>query len=157
VVSHFHYSPYGVETVFGSEDGDSTFVARGDFGELMILGFRMYDPVVGRFLSPDPVLQRINQYSYTLGNPVWFSDPDGRASATLKLAVLGLVLAVIAGSAAAYTIGIIIGSLIVLKSILDQENQCNCEGPETIVIIIDHPIGSSDFMGLGFGGINLAL
>ena len=34
----------------------------------------------GRFLSQDPVFQEINQYSYTLGNPVWWGDPDGEMS-----------------------------------------------------------------------------
>jgi len=43
----------------------------------MVLGARMYDPAIGRFLSPDPILQVLNQYSYAFGNPVWFSDPDG--------------------------------------------------------------------------------
>jgi hypothetical protein len=33
---------------------------------------------VGRFLSPDPILQVVNQYAYALGNPVLFQDPDGR-------------------------------------------------------------------------------
>jgi hypothetical protein len=44
---------------------------------------RLYDPVVGRFLSPDPyvqapdVLQNFNRYSYCLNNPLVFTDPSG--------------------------------------------------------------------------------
>jgi hypothetical protein len=44
---------------------------------------RMYDPTIGRFLSPDPVLQfpnytqGLNPYSYALNNPLRFVDPDG--------------------------------------------------------------------------------
>jgi RHS repeat-associated protein len=53
------------------------FAGQIQIGELMMLGARIYDPAVGRFLSPDPVLQLINQYAYALGNPVWFSDPYG--------------------------------------------------------------------------------
>ncbi|KOH47170.1 RHS repeat-associated core domain-containing protein [Sunxiuqinia dokdonensis] len=44
---------------------------------------RMYDPVVGRFLSPDPFIQApdftqsFNRYSYCLNNPLKYSDPSG--------------------------------------------------------------------------------
>jgi len=44
---------------------------------------RMYDPLVGRFLSPDPYVQVLdfsqsfNRYSYCLNNPLIYTDPDG--------------------------------------------------------------------------------
>ncbi len=44
---------------------------------------RLYDPVVGRFLSPDPYVQapdmsqNFNRYSYALNNPLRFTDPNG--------------------------------------------------------------------------------
>ncbi|MEU5986250.1 ricin-type beta-trefoil lectin domain protein, partial [Streptomyces sp. NPDC047434] len=46
------------------------------------LGERLYDPVVGRFLSADPVLDlndplQSNGYTYAHNNPVTFSDPSG--------------------------------------------------------------------------------
>lgn len=43
---------------------------------------RLYDPVIGRFFSPDPFVQapdftqNYNRYSYCLNNPVMFSDTD---------------------------------------------------------------------------------
>ena len=43
---------------------------------------RFYDPVIGRFFSPDPFVQapdftqNYNRYSYCLNNPVMFSDTD---------------------------------------------------------------------------------
>jgi RHS repeat-associated protein len=80
IVNHYRYHPYGVDAVLGSGGNEVTFVGRSEIGPLMLLGARMYDPVVGRFISPDPVFSLLNQYSYTLGNPVWFSDPDGRQS-----------------------------------------------------------------------------
>ncbi|WP_018566667.1 ricin-type beta-trefoil lectin domain protein [Streptomyces sp. PsTaAH-124] len=48
------------------------------------LGARLYDPVVGRFLSADPVVdlndvQQSNGYAYAHNNPVTFSDPTGMA------------------------------------------------------------------------------
>lgn len=46
------------------------------------LGAREYDPVVGRFLSVDPIIdfgdpQQLNAYVYANNSPVTFSDPDG--------------------------------------------------------------------------------
>lgn len=44
---------------------------------------RLYDPVIGRFLSPDPQLQEpyssqnYNRYSYCLNNPLKYNDPNG--------------------------------------------------------------------------------
>lgn len=44
---------------------------------------RLYDPVVGRFLSADPVIQdpentqSYNRYSYCLNNPLKYIDPSG--------------------------------------------------------------------------------
>jgi RHS repeat-associated protein len=78
VRSHYQYDAYGLRRVRGSDDDPVRFAGRTQIGELMELGARIYDPVVGRFLSPDPVLQTVNQYAYTLGNPVWFADPSGR-------------------------------------------------------------------------------
>ncbi len=46
---------------------------------------RLYDPVVGRFLSPDPVVQApnftqsFNRYSYCLNNPLKYTDPSGKS------------------------------------------------------------------------------
>jgi hypothetical protein len=46
---------------------------------------RMYDPAVGRFLSPDPFVQApdfsqsFNRYSYGLNNPLKYTDPSGEA------------------------------------------------------------------------------
>jgi RHS repeat-associated protein len=80
VVAHYRYAPFGLDAVFGADDDPVRFAARPELGELMLLGERVYDPAVGRFLSPDPVFQLVNQFAYTLGNPVWFSDPDGRSS-----------------------------------------------------------------------------
>jgi RHS repeat-associated protein len=77
VVAHYRYAPFGLDAVFGADDDGVRFVARPEFGELMLLGARVYDPAAGRFLSPDPLFQIVNQFAYTLGNPVWFADPDG--------------------------------------------------------------------------------
>jgi RHS repeat-associated protein len=44
---------------------------------------RLYDPVIGRFLSADPYVQSplnpqsLNRYSYVLNNPLIYTDPTG--------------------------------------------------------------------------------
>jgi hypothetical protein len=46
---------------------------------------RYYDPMIGRFLSVDPVAASLgsnfNRYSYASNNPYKFVDPDGRQAA----------------------------------------------------------------------------
>ncbi|WP_406329888.1 polymorphic toxin-type HINT domain-containing protein [Streptomyces sp. NBC_00203] len=81
-----HYLP------FGAQNGTTSLPAgtdRGFLGKteddatgLSILGARMYDAKLGRFLSPDPLLtpydpQNLNAYSYSVNNPIAYSDPDG--------------------------------------------------------------------------------
>ncbi len=44
---------------------------------------RYYDPTIGRFISPDPIIQNnanpqfFNRYSYVLNNPLKYVDPTG--------------------------------------------------------------------------------
>ena len=51
--------------------------------KLINMNGRLYDPVVGRFLSPDPIVQSpdftqgFNRYSYALNNPLKYTDPSG--------------------------------------------------------------------------------
>ncbi len=53
-----------------------------DFGIVNMNG-RVYDPILGRFLSPDNYIQdpfnsqSYNRYSYCLNNPLIYSDPSG--------------------------------------------------------------------------------
>jgi RHS repeat-associated protein len=50
---------------------------------LINMNGRVYDPVLGRFLSPDPTvqfvadLQSFNRYSYVHNNPLSYTDPTG--------------------------------------------------------------------------------
>jgi len=80
------YDPWGVETVVR----DSICFHRGYGGHEMLNEFgiinmngRLYDPLLGRFLSPDNYVQELfntqnlNRYSYCLNNPVKYTDPDG--------------------------------------------------------------------------------
>jgi RHS repeat-associated protein len=78
VTLHRRFGPYGVDAALGEGDGTAAFAGGLDLGELVLVGERVLDPRAGRFLSPDPVLQVVNQYAYALANPVAFWDPDGR-------------------------------------------------------------------------------
>ena len=69
----------------GSSDwvGDHGFLDKpADATGLTAVGARMYDPVLGSFISVDPVMdlsdpQQWNAYVYSNNNPVTWSDPTG--------------------------------------------------------------------------------
>ena len=69
---------------------------------------RLYDPVLGRFLQADPIIQAPhnaqshNRYSYVLNNPLSFTDPSGFSAWTKwRKPVIGLVAGVLTGGLAA--------------------------------------------------------
>ncbi|MBW8331046.1 MAG: RHS repeat-associated core domain-containing protein [Prolixibacteraceae bacterium] len=57
---------------------------------LVNMNGRLYDPLVGRFLSVDPYIQdpgftqEYNRYSYCLNNPLRYTDPSGYKKAPVK-------------------------------------------------------------------------
>jgi len=59
---------------------------------------RLYDPLLGRFLSPDNNVQlpdfsqNFNRYSYALNNPLAYTDPDGEFIFSLFLPGIGTLL-----------------------------------------------------------------
>lgn len=80
----------------GSATVDTSNTTRGytdhehlDAVGLIHMNGRVYDPVIGRFLSPDIVIQfpefsqSYNRYSYVLNNPLSFNDPTGYETATI--------------------------------------------------------------------------
>ncbi len=46
--------------------------------DLYYYGARYYNSGWGRFISPDPVREYYNPYSYVKNNPIKYYDPDGR-------------------------------------------------------------------------------
>ncbi|MBD3314424.1 MAG: hypothetical protein GF344_01445 [Chitinivibrionales bacterium] len=69
-------------------------VGEGDFNAGIAayhFGARMYDPVVGGWLSADPVGQFWGSYAYAGGNPINAVDPDGAAS--VKISASGNAMA----------------------------------------------------------------
>jgi hypothetical protein len=71
---------------------------------------RMYDPILGRMLSPDPYVvdpnfsQDFNRYSYARNNPLVYTDPDGEFILTAAIIVGVVAGAYIGGSAANNTL-----------------------------------------------------
>ncbi len=71
-------------TLFGITT-DRGFTAHEHLDELALIHMngRVYDPLLGRFMTPDPFiqapsnLQSYNRYSYVLNNPLAYTDPSG--------------------------------------------------------------------------------
>lgn len=70
-----------------------------EFG-LINMNARLYDPVLGRFLSPDPYIQtpdnpaNFNRDAYCLNNPLKYSDESGEFAITTMLIVGGITAAI---------------------------------------------------------------
>jgi len=68
-----------------------------DHLNLIHMNGRMFDPVIGRFMSADPYVQdqtltqSFNRYSYTSNNPLSYVDPSGFGACSFVLEYLGLV------------------------------------------------------------------
>lgn len=83
---------------------------------------RMYDPVIGRFLSPDPIIQApdftqsLNRYAYCLNNPLSLIDPTGyswfsKNWKSITASIVGIAVSVVtAGSGSGLGIAIIAGA-----------------------------------------------
>jgi len=67
-----------------------------EFG-LINMNARLYDPVLGRMLSPDNYLanagytQDYNRYSYARNNPIKYTDPDGNSPSIAIGAAIGAI------------------------------------------------------------------
>lgn len=96
VVQELSYDAWGrlrdpeTQTVYSGTANIELFLGRGYTGHEHLVPFglinmnaRLYDPVLGRFLSPDPFVQEpfmsqnFNRFSYALNNPLCYVDEDG--------------------------------------------------------------------------------
>jgi len=94
------YFPFGTYRAFGIPTGTYdfdanfpdvfyTFTGQEEDDELGLYNFkaRLYDPVIGRFISADTIVpnpenpQSLNRYSYCLNNPLRYIDPTGNQEA----------------------------------------------------------------------------
>jgi len=91
------FLPYG-----GARGGGEITTDRGWLGQyedagtgLTYLNARYYDPVLGRFLSPDPLLnpgdpRTLDPYRYADNNPIMYTDPSGLAPSVLCVGYTGM-------------------------------------------------------------------
>lgn len=105
-VAEYSYDPWGrlrnPETleIYPAGSEPELFLGRGFtahehltwFG-LINMNARLYDPLLGRFLSPDPYVQapdftqNYNRYSYALNNPLKYIDESGEFLGTILTAI----------------------------------------------------------------------
>jgi RHS repeat-associated protein len=95
------YRPYGERIVNSpaSADNEVWFTSRRQDANagLVYMGARYYDPVAGRFLSPDPSLfnennvHSHNRYVYGNNNPNRYVDPDGRNPILIAMGIGALI------------------------------------------------------------------
>lgn len=120
VLGEYSYDPWG------KSSGEDPLLGRGFAGYEYLpwfgiynAGSRLYDPMLGRFLSPDPFVGdplssvALNRYLYCLNNPLRYRDPNGEFVFTTTMilgvaagVVIGSVLGVLQSSIIAYTKGL---------------------------------------------------
>lgn len=124
-LQHLSYDAWGRlrnpsnKQVYSAANVPSLLLGRGytghehltDFGLINMNG-RLYDPVLGRFLSPDNYVQspffsqNFNRYSYCINNPLKYSDINGDVFGFDDLLIGAAIGAII--SAATYTVSTIV-------------------------------------------------
>ncbi len=127
LVQELSYDPWGrlrnpnTHEYYASGTEPELFLGRGYTGHehlamfgLINMNARLYDPITGRFLSPDPYVQapdfsqNHNRYSYGLNNPLVFSDPSGEFIFTI---LSGLFCPVLMPVAMGIDMGLISGGM----------------------------------------------
>jgi len=106
-------------------DANYTFTDQEDDDDIGLYnyGARLYDPVIGRFVSPDRIVQApenpqsLNRYSYCLNNPLIYTDPSGEDPLLVAIivgAILGAFMGAVEANMAGTSIlkGAAIGGLI---------------------------------------------
>jgi RHS repeat-associated protein len=118
VVASIKYFPFGgTRSQSGTLDTDKKFTGqRLDQTGLYYYNARYYDATIGRFISPDSIVQSLanpqtlNRYSYCLNNPLKYVDPSGHSFwSTLGWIALGVVCTVAVAAVALTVVGIGVG------------------------------------------------
>lgn len=107
-VFHATYDPWGVQTSTLNTIG----LPRGYTGHEMLNEFdiinmngRLYDPLLGRFFSPDNYVQfpgltqSFNRYSYCLNNPLKYTDPSGEIAELIGFAIFNFASSMLQAAA----------------------------------------------------------
>jgi RHS repeat-associated protein len=89
-VQRFHFDAFGKRIAYSDNSNSVSLLTKGFTGHemddetgLINMKGRLYDPMLGRFVSADPYiketdnLQNYNRYSYVHNNPLSYTDPSG--------------------------------------------------------------------------------
>lgn len=115
LVAEYSYDAWGrlrdpeTQEIYGSGEESELLLGRGFTGHehlpwfgLVNMNARLYDPALGRFLSPDPYIQlpdftqNFNRYSYGLNNPLVCVDENGEWIHIAVGAIVGAVMNLVA-------------------------------------------------------------
>jgi|GEM_PF-1039312 len=114
--AYYEYAPYGATSRSeGNNVTDYKFTGKQLFVsiDLYHYGARFYDPVTGRFITADSIVQApydsqsLNRYAYCRNNPINYVDPSGHFFwfAPLIAAVIGAALGAAVAAATGGNIG----------------------------------------------------
>jgi RHS repeat-associated protein len=96
VVHLYHFGPFGnIEAAKGTSGNKYRFCGKEqDETGLYYFGARYYDPMVGRFITPDPVIRStpraLNPYIYCYNNPLKYIDLEGEFAWIPFLLIVGM-------------------------------------------------------------------
>ena len=153
LVAEYSYDPWGslrspsTLGIYTPGSEPELFLGRGYTGHehltwfgLINMNARLYDPLLGRFLSPDPYVQapdftqNFNRYSYALNNPLKYTDLSGEVFGADDALIIGAIVGAIIG---AYSGGVIANE--------GEYNPSKWKGTQTLGYMI---------AGAAFGGMS---
>ena len=119
VLERRDYDPYGASLGAAAATVPIGFTggAPDPWSGVVQLGQRFYQPALGRFVSPDPVVQDASlpvawsAYVYCAGNPTSYTDPGGRSFWGTLGAIAGGIVGAVGGFLVGGPIGAIAGAL----------------------------------------------
>ena len=148
----------GFESFAASERAgfDTSTTTRGFTGHegldavrLVHMNGRVYDPLIGRFVSADPhipaphLTQSYNRYSYAMNNPLSYVDPDGFFFRKLLRVVVTIVVYVLPLSPEVkFAVNTLLQSAIAFLPDLGRVSQAYGQGSPSTVSILRGPAGS---------------
>ena len=122
LVAEYSYDPWGnlrdpeTQEAYAPGEEPELFLGHGFTGHehltaygLINMNARLYDPMTGRFLSPDPYVQSpdfsqaFNRFGYCWNNPLRYVDEDGEFIITAL--IIGAAIGAALGAVSGYKIG----------------------------------------------------